>query len=105
MNETCAVSEAGITILPPPHDAAEEGTVEDADILQNDSVTLKWPRKTGISEADFFESDDSWFDAPPEGFSLTVSLVKILETFKPVLFFSIFYGITLNLCFFFSFFF
>lgn len=85
MNETCAVSEAGIIILPPPHDAGEEGTLEDVDILQNDSVTVKWPRKPGISEADFFESDDSWFDAPPEGFSLTVSLVKILETFKAVL--------------------
>lgn len=85
MNETCAVSEAGIIILPPPHDAGEEGTLEDVDILQNDSVTVKWPRKPGISEADFFESDDSWFDAAPEGFSLTVSLVKILETFKAVL--------------------
>ncbi|KAG5126505.1 hypothetical protein JHK82_027340 [Glycine max] len=68
-----AVSEAGIIILPPPHDAGEEGTLEDVDILQNDSVTVKWPRKPGISEADFFESDDSWFDAAPEGFSLTLS--------------------------------
>jgi len=65
--------------LPPPHDAVEEGTEEDADILQNDSVTLKWPRKPGISDIDFFESDDSWFDAPPEGFSLTVSLVKFFR--------------------------
>ncbi|XP_014513955.1 putative RNA polymerase II subunit B1 CTD phosphatase RPAP2 homolog [Vigna radiata var. radiata] len=68
-----AVSEAGITILPRPHDAVEEGTIEDDDILQNDSVTLKWPRKPGVSDIDFFESDDSWFDAPPEGFSLTLS--------------------------------
>ncbi|BAT96524.1 hypothetical protein LR48_Vigan02g017500 [Vigna angularis] len=68
---TDAVSEAGIIIL--PHDAVEEGTIEDADILQNDSVTLKWPRKPGVSDIDFFESDDSWFDAPPEGFSLTLS--------------------------------
>ncbi|KAK7355038.1 hypothetical protein VNO80_14283 [Phaseolus coccineus] len=70
---TDAVSEAGIIILPRSHDAVEEGTMEDADILQNDSVTLKWPRKPGISDIDFFESDDSWFDAPPEGFSLTLS--------------------------------
>ncbi|WVY99222.1 hypothetical protein V8G54_031373 [Vigna mungo] len=68
-----AVSEAGITILPWPHDAVEEGTIEDADILQNDLVTLKWPRKPGVSDIDFFESGDSWFDAPPEGFSLTLS--------------------------------
>ncbi|CAJ1967317.1 unnamed protein product [Sphenostylis stenocarpa] len=70
---TDAVSEAGIIILPRPNDAVEEGTMEDADILQNDSVTLKWPNKPGISDIDFFESDDSWFDAPPEGFSLTLS--------------------------------
>lgn len=70
---TDAVSEAGITILPHPHGAVEEGTMEDSDILENDSVTLKWPRKPGISDVDFFESDDSWFDEPPEGFSLTLS--------------------------------
>ncbi|QCE05301.1 putative RNA polymerase II subunit B1 CTD phosphatase RPAP2 homolog [Vigna unguiculata] len=70
---TDAVSEAGIIILPRPDDVVEEGTMEDADILQNDSVTVKWPRKPGVSDIDFFESDDSWFDAPPEGFSLTLS--------------------------------
>lgn len=70
---TDAVSEAGIIILPHPHDAVEESTLEDADILENDSVTLKWPRKPGISDVDFFESEDSWFDGPPEGFSLTLS--------------------------------
>lgn len=70
---TDAFSEAGIIILPHPHDAVEKDTVEDADILENDSVTLKWPRKPGISDIGFFESDDSWFDAPPEGFSLTLS--------------------------------
>ncbi|RDX64994.1 putative RNA polymerase II subunit B1 CTD phosphatase RPAP2-like protein, partial [Mucuna pruriens] len=69
---THAVSDAGIIILPHPHEAVEESTEED-DILQADSVTLKWPRKPGISDVDFFESDDSWFDAPPEGFSLTLS--------------------------------
>ncbi|KAL2327325.1 hypothetical protein Fmac_020752 [Flemingia macrophylla] len=70
---TDAFSEAGIIILPHPHEAVEESTTEDVDILENDSVTLKWPRKPGISDVDFFESDDSWFDAPPEGFSLTLS--------------------------------
>ncbi|KAK7278764.1 hypothetical protein RJT34_23800 [Clitoria ternatea] len=70
---TDAVSEAGIIILPPPYDADEEGTMEDADILEANSVTLKWPRKPGISDVDLFESEDSWFDTPPEGFSLTLS--------------------------------
>ncbi|GAU21904.1 hypothetical protein TSUD_34010 [Trifolium subterraneum] len=68
-----AVSEAGITILPHLPDAVEEGTVEDDDILGTNSVTLKWPRKPGVSEFDLFDSEDSWFDAPPEGFSLTLS--------------------------------
>ncbi|MCH87408.1 RNA polymerase II subunit B1 CTD phosphatase RPAP2, partial [Trifolium medium] len=68
-----AVSEAGITILPHPPDAVEEGTVDDDDILESNSVTLKWPRKPGISEFDLFDSEESWFDAPPEGFSLTLS--------------------------------
>ncbi|KAK7392726.1 hypothetical protein VNO78_21172 [Psophocarpus tetragonolobus] len=70
---TDAVSEAGIVILPCPHGVVNEDTEEVADILENDSVTLKWPRKPGISDVDIFESDDSWFDAPPEGFSLTLS--------------------------------
>ncbi|XP_045808982.1 putative RNA polymerase II subunit B1 CTD phosphatase RPAP2 homolog [Trifolium pratense] len=68
-----AVSEAGITILPHPPDAVEEGTVDDDDILESNSVTPKWPRKPGISEFDLFDSEESWFDAPPEGFSLTLS--------------------------------
>ncbi|KAK7345200.1 hypothetical protein VNO77_15776 [Canavalia gladiata] len=70
---TDAVSEAGIIILPRLQDAVEEGTMEGADILETDSVTLKWPRKPGLSDVDLFESEDSWFDAPPEGFSLTLS--------------------------------
>lgn len=68
-----AVSEAGIIILPHTENAVEESTVDDVDILETDSVTLKWPRKPGISDFDLFASDDSWFDAPPEGFSLTLS--------------------------------
>ncbi|KAK7282529.1 hypothetical protein RIF29_11386 [Crotalaria pallida] len=68
-----AVSKAGIIILPPPHDAVDEGTEEDVDMLETNSVTLKWPRKPGLSDIDVFESDDSWYDPPPEGFSLTLS--------------------------------
>ncbi|PNY04850.1 hypothetical protein L195_g001281 [Trifolium pratense] len=68
-----AVSEAGITILPHLPDAVEEDIVDDDDILEANSVTLKWPRKPGVSEFDLFDSEDSWFDAPPEGFSMTLS--------------------------------
>lgn len=68
-----AVSEAGITILPHPPNAVEESTVDDDDILEKNSVTLKWPKKPGVSEFDLFDSEDTWFDAPPEGFSLTLS--------------------------------
>lgn len=75
--ESCSVSEAGITILPSTHDIGEDGTVEDVDMLEKDSVTLKWPRKPGIPDVDLFDSEDSWYDTPPEGFSLTVSLVEI----------------------------
>lgn len=69
-----AVSEAGIIILPSSHDVVEEGTMEDVDIPETDGVTLKWPRKPGISDFDLFDSEDSWYDPPPEGFSLTVSV-------------------------------
>ena len=60
--------------MPHPHDDDEEVTMENVDMPETDSVTLKWPRKPGISDVDVFDSDDSWYDAPPEGFSLTVSL-------------------------------
>ncbi|KAL4556536.1 hypothetical protein LXL04_039192 [Taraxacum kok-saghyz] len=34
---------------------------------------IKWPKKSGITETDFLESEDSWFDSPPEEFVLDVS--------------------------------
>nr|GEX14093.1 putative RNA polymerase II subunit B1 CTD phosphatase RPAP2 homolog [Tanacetum cinerariifolium] len=65
-----AVSEAGLVILPPSHDDNEvvsEGTVDP------EPAPVKWPQKTGIVEADFLDSDDSWFDSPPEEFVLDLS--------------------------------
>ena len=67
------MSEAGIIILPHPHDVHEGESPKDADMLEPEPVPLKWPRKPGISHSDIFDSDDSWYDTPPEGFSLTVS--------------------------------
>lgn len=78
-NGSCAVSEAGITILPHPPNAVEGSTVDDDDILETNSVTLKWPKKP--SEFDLFDSEDTWFDAPPEGFSLTVSLIIFFKKY------------------------
>ncbi|KAK1420784.1 hypothetical protein QVD17_22647 [Tagetes erecta] len=34
---------------------------------------VKWSKKTGIVESDFFDSQDSWFDTPPEEFVLDLS--------------------------------
>ncbi|PWA99608.1 hypothetical protein CTI12_AA005110 [Artemisia annua] len=65
-----AVSEAGLVILPPPHDDNEvvsEGTVDP------EPAPVKWPKKTGIVEADFLDSEDSWFDSPPEEFVVDLS--------------------------------
>ncbi|KAK3016995.1 hypothetical protein RJ639_006561 [Escallonia herrerae] len=66
-----AVCEAGITILRPPDDM--DVAKETIDVVNTGPAPLKWPRKSGISEDDFFESEDSWFDSPPEGFSLSLS--------------------------------
>lgn len=74
---SCAVSEAGLIILPSPHGVGGEEAIENVDMLEKDSVTLKWPRRPGLSDVNLFDSEDSWYDPPPEGFSLTVSLVKI----------------------------
>lgn len=74
LNE-CSVSDAGLIILPPAHDVEEEVSLEDLKTVEIDVDTVKWPRKPGISTSDLFDSNDSWFDAPPEGFSLTVGVI------------------------------
>ncbi|MED6182469.1 hypothetical protein PIB30_028735 [Stylosanthes scabra] len=68
-----AVSEAGLIILPPPQDNVEKETKDNIDMEETESVTVKWPQKPGFPEFDVFDNEDSWFDAPPEGFSLTLS--------------------------------
>ncbi|KAK6119093.1 hypothetical protein DH2020_047165 [Rehmannia glutinosa] len=65
-----AVSEAGVIILPPPHGEDEE---ENGDVMETDPLQLKWPPKPGFSSDDLFDSEDSWYDSPPEGFNLTLS--------------------------------
>ncbi|KAL0292240.1 UNVERIFIED_CONTAM: putative RNA polymerase II subunit B1 CTD phosphatase RPAP2 [Sesamum calycinum] len=68
-----AVSEAGVIILPPPREVDEAKREEIGDVTDTDPVLLKWPPKPGFSNADLFDSEDSWYDSPPEGFSLTLS--------------------------------
>jgi hypothetical protein len=41
-----------------------------------DRDVIKWPKKPVLLDTDMFEVDDSWHDTPPEGFSLTVSIIK-----------------------------
>ncbi|KAJ0079802.1 hypothetical protein Patl1_23937 [Pistacia atlantica] len=68
-----AVSEAGIIILPRPDDVVGEEQVEDANLLEPKEAPLKWPSKPGIQRSEFFDPEDSWYDTPPEGFSLSLS--------------------------------
>lgn len=67
-----AVSEAGIIVLPPAPDMDKEEYQDDDDMLEKEP-TPKWPTKAGVPNYNLFESEDSWFDSPPEGFSLTLS--------------------------------
>lgn len=84
MTETCfvrplnyyAVSEAGIIILPHQENGDEGEPMEEDDgeeASKPEQTPTKWPKKPGSQYSDLFDPEDSWFDAPPEGFSLTVS--------------------------------
>ncbi|XP_031404135.1 putative RNA polymerase II subunit B1 CTD phosphatase RPAP2 homolog isoform X2 [Punica granatum] len=91
-----AVSDAGLIILPPAHDEEEDESAEDPETVEVDLAAVKWPRKPNIPTSDLFDSEDSWFDAPPEGFSLTLSpfasmwgapfswMVALLKSSKPL---------------------
>ena len=68
--------------------------MKDVDVLEPESepetALVKWPTKPGIPRSEMFDPEDSWFDAPPEGFSLTVSRIDL--TTLPY-YFSIFYRV------------
>uniref|UniRef100_A0A2P2L2T3 RNA polymerase II subunit B1 CTD phosphatase RPAP2 homolog n=1 Tax=Rhizophora mucronata TaxID=61149 RepID=A0A2P2L2T3_RHIMU len=68
-----AISEAGDIILPSPHNLDQMNSTVVGDAHEPETDSLKWPRKPGIPHSDFFDSEDSWYDSPPEGFSLTLS--------------------------------
>ncbi|KAM7259398.1 hypothetical protein ACFE04_015139 [Oxalis oulophora] len=63
-----AVTEAGIIVLPQQDNVNGEETVEDVD-----RAPAKWPRKPEDSDSEFDDPDDTWFDDPPEEFSLALS--------------------------------
>ncbi|KAM1353617.1 hypothetical protein COP2_034105 [Malus domestica] len=65
-----AVSSAGIILLPRPDGVDEEEPNEDVDMLEPEQAPLQ-PRNLG--NFDLFDSENTWFDDPPEGFSLTLS--------------------------------
>ncbi|XP_051122212.1 putative RNA polymerase II subunit B1 CTD phosphatase RPAP2 homolog [Andrographis paniculata] len=68
-----AVSEAGVTILPPSLGLDESKSDKSVEIVDTDPVTLKWPPKPGTSNDDLLDSEDSWYDSPPDGFNLNLS--------------------------------
>ncbi|XP_057464282.1 putative RNA polymerase II subunit B1 CTD phosphatase RPAP2 homolog isoform X1 [Actinidia eriantha] len=68
-----AVSEAGIIILPPPHDMDIEEPQVNPNVLEPEPTPSKWPGKPGVPNYNLFDSEDSWYDGPPEEFSLTLS--------------------------------
>ncbi|KAF8401244.1 hypothetical protein HHK36_012176 [Tetracentron sinense] len=68
-----AVSEAGIIILPHPHDVGKGESQKDEDVLDLEPIPLKLLEKSVNLHSDLFNSENSWYDSSPEGFSLTLS--------------------------------
>ena len=56
------------------YDCAKNTAGDDDPEIDRD--VIKWPKKPVLLDTDMFEVDDSWHDTPPEGFSLTVSIIK-----------------------------
>lgn len=67
------MSEAGLVILPQPHDLDQGDPMEDVNVLDEESFPLKWPGKPGIPQSEYFDPENSWYETPPEGFSLEVN--------------------------------
>ncbi|KAI3946437.1 hypothetical protein MKX01_017653 [Papaver californicum] len=65
------IPEAGIIILPQHMNGGDSEMVENA--FEPESVPLKWPTKPGVFSFEVFDSENSWFEPPPEGFSLSLS--------------------------------
>lgn len=72
-HSSVAFSEAELIVMPPPHEMTEAKSLENGDVIDTDTSLIKWPAKQGITDDDPFDSENSWYDIPPEGFSLTLS--------------------------------
>lgn len=72
----CLVSEAGIIILPPPQEMDEVDCQENGQVLGAESHSQNWPTKPGLPNYNLFDSEDSWYDSPPEEFNLSVSCLS-----------------------------
>eukprot|EP00262_Sarcandra_glabra_P001943 TRINITY_DN12129_c1_g1_i1.p1 TRINITY_DN12129_c1_g1~~TRINITY_DN12129_c1_g1_i1.p1 ORF type:complete len:657 (+),score=95.48 TRINITY_DN12129_c1_g1_i1:166-2136(+) len=68
-----AVCEVGLVILPHSNNITEENSTKIMDELEAEECSLKWPKKPTFLDSNIFDSEDSWHDTPPEGFSLTLS--------------------------------
>ncbi|XP_071932479.1 putative RNA polymerase II subunit B1 CTD phosphatase RPAP2 homolog isoform X2 [Coffea arabica] len=78
--EVCAraLSEAAEAVVSGDADTSDaevHGTEAQVEVDMPDSETnvLKWPMKSGLSNSDLLDPNDSWYDTPPEGFSLNLS--------------------------------
>ncbi|XP_019196646.1 PREDICTED: putative RNA polymerase II subunit B1 CTD phosphatase RPAP2 homolog isoform X3 [Ipomoea nil] len=70
---SCAVSEAGIIILPPPQKMDEVDCQENGQVLGAEPHSQNWPTKPGPPNYNLFDSEDTWYDSPPEEFNLSLS--------------------------------
>lgn len=70
-------AKAGIVLLPSTHQLDEKVSEEqiEKDMAEEEENLLMCPNKPGMPDSDIFDRDQSWFDGPPVGFSLTVSLL------------------------------
>lgn len=45
------ISEAGVIILPPPHELDEAEPQQNGDVMDTDPSVLKWPSKPGFTKS------------------------------------------------------
>ncbi|KAI7726103.1 hypothetical protein M8C21_031233, partial [Ambrosia artemisiifolia] len=69
--EVCAQAEAHDVASGDVVPVSDAGPVSGAVIPE--PAQIKWPKKNGIVESDFFDSEDSWFDNTPEEFVVDLS--------------------------------
>ncbi|KAG2244733.1 hypothetical protein Bca52824_093424 [Brassica carinata] len=73
-------AKGGIVLLPSTHQLDEEVSEEqiEEDMTEEEATLLECPNKPGMPDFDIFDPDQSWFDGPPIGLSLTLSTFGML---------------------------